>query len=113
HPVGRLPLVPGGDRGVARAVLLRLADPHADDPAVPRGAVLVPRLAPEVDALAGLVGGLDLQLDSFGDDVAVAEPGGLLVRVVGRGVAGGALLDRPGAGDRDVARGEDRPEVRL
>ena len=71
-------------------VVLRLADLDADDDAVARC------LGPEIDALDAL--DLLLQLDPFGDDVAVAEPGRFLVDVVVAAVLR-ALLHRPGAGD--------------
>ena len=72
-PSGGEPLVLRLDARVVLRVLLRLADLHDLDRAVPRS-VRVLRLAPEIDPLVGLVRRLDLQLDALGDHVAVAEP---------------------------------------
>ena len=103
YAVGRPPFVVGDD-AVAAVLAFRLADLDADDAAVAR------RLRPEIDALDPF--DLLFDLDPIGDDVAVTEPAGFLMDVVGLFARLG-LLHRPGARDRDAVGGVERPEVRL
>src|SRR5262249_9735051 len=49
---------------------------------------------------------------AFGTDIAVTEPGGLLVNVVG-GFVGDVFLDRPGTCERHAARADQGPEEGL
>ena len=99
--VGGAPFVVRRHPG-AVLVVVALAGARADD------AAGVGVLGPEIDALDAL--DFSLQFHALGDDVAVGEPGRLLVRMIDRAARLGGQ-HRPAARDLPAVGGLQRPEI--